>query len=761
MEDADTRVTTVQFQDESRLIASEYQGGLGRYPRLDQNTVVTPPHETELNATLRVVAQKQDAGAGKTYRPDNDVAPPGLGEQEVVDNGSAAGLIIKLSPDQPIYDGSQLFQPQDLQLRNGSDNPFTMRVKISQHIVPLTTYGLQASQTQHAPETMSLSSTARTTPSKKPTVERDYLSTDTEIHLMQVFISEVAPWMDILNKDKHFANMMPDLALKSPMLLNALLACGTMHLSLTQQQQQQQARQSSSQPSGNSNVNKACSYYDLATMELWRNLEQSPPSDCNAAECAITATVLNAYDIMNSGGNPSHPSPFPLSRSQRVAVDYHIAGCARALVKECGWNANSNSASALGTSVGVGQACFWFNGCMEVLSCLPGALMMMNSWQQTPAVWDPDQWGLDVNVDRWTTTTANSTATAATGGGVDSSSNLATVNGNDDQSSFGLRRLGAGAGAGMGYSIVNGSGEEELWAQRILYVLAKVVNFCSANNNSVSRYQETSPHDEQMRLQRRFTEWKSLNDMCDAWKSNCPRSMRPYGYAHSSSSGSLFPNVWLTKRPALIARLFYHVAMCILAQVNPVSPRDSDANRELQQHHARQVCGIAAHNKDRAVASIVTRCVATAGGVLSDRAEQTEALAILERISSETGWRLGSMANDMKRAWGVEVVEGGSNGSTSANGGNNNGGGGGGAGAGSFASALLGVGDNNGVTTPFAFETAFDITAFRCVSFSAESTTTTANNQDFFHGGSNFLLQFTYSTQLDGGSFINYRYHSL
>lgn len=132
MEDADTRVTTVQFHDESRLIASEYQGGLGRYPRLGQNTAVTPPHETELNATRRVVAQKQDAGDGKTYHPDNDVTP-GFGEQDVVDKGSdAAGLIIKLSPNQPIYDGNQLFQPQDLHLRNDSDGPFTMRIKISQ-----------------------------------------------------------------------------------------------------------------------------------------------------------------------------------------------------------------------------------------------------------------------------------------------------------------------------------------------------------------------------------------------------------------------------------------------------------------------------------------------------------------------------------------------------------------------------------------------------------------------------------------------------
>ncbi|KAK3398433.1 hypothetical protein B0T20DRAFT_352584 [Sordaria brevicollis] len=765
---------SVQFQDESRLIASEYQGGLGRYPRLDQNTVVTPPHETELNAALRVVVaahKKQDAGAGKTYRQtttDNDVAPippPGLGEQQhqqdVVDHGSgaaaASGLMIKLSPDQPTYDGSQLFQPQNFPLRNDSDNPYTMRVKICQQYttkdgwasqthsyrrrsevssavssfpqhdhrrqsiqqtVSSMTYGLQPSQPQHAPEVMTISSTTKPTPSKKPVVERDYLSTDIEIHLMQVFITEIAPWMDILNKDKQFVNMMPDLALKSPMLLNALLACGTMHLSLTQQPQPQQHQRQASQPSGNSsnvkNTTSSSSYYELATMELWRNLEQQQhsgvagsSSDRNAAECATTATVLNAYDIMSSGGNPCHPSP-PLSRSQRIHgqqqgqlvvadPNYHIAGCARALVKECGWNTNSMPASAAlggtghgtGTAglvaaagaAGIGEACFWFNACMEVLSCLqPGLVMQMNmnsmnsmssmsSWQQqtptppspTPTVWDPDQWGLDTSVDRWTTTAASNPTEGSS----------LSVSENDGQP-FGVRRVG-------GYH--GGSGEEELWAQRILYALAKVINFCAANNNSVSRYQETSPHDEQMRLQRRFTEWKSLSDMCDAWRSNCPRPMRPYGYAHSSSSGSLFPNVWLTKRPALVARLFYHVAMCILAQVNPVSPRDSEPNRELQQHHARQVCGIAAHNKDRAVTSIVTRCVATVGGVLSDRAEQSEALAILERISTEAGWRLGDMLNDMKKAWGWTVEE-----PTGASHSNNN------AGAGSFASTLLGAG---------------------------------------------------------------------
>lgn len=92
------------------------------------------------------------------------------------------------------------------------------------------------------------------------------------------------------------------------------------------------------------------------------------------------------------------------------------------------------------------------------------------------------------------------------------------------------------------------------------------------------------------------------------------------------------------------------------------------------------------------MASIVTRCVATASGVLSDRAEQSEALAILEKISTETGWRLGSMVNDMKRAWGwaVDAVEGSSTGASHSS---NN------AGAG-FASTLLGAGQQSTLELP-------------------------------------------------------------
>ena len=96
--------------------------------------------------------------------------------------------------------------------------------------------------------------------------------------------------------------------------------------------------------------------------------------------------------------------------------------------------------------------------------------------------------------------------------------------------------------------------------------------------------------------------------------------------------------------------------MCLLAQINPTNPRDSPENREAQIHHARQVCGIVAHTKDRGVSSVAIRSLAIASAVLSDRAEQTEVLAILEKIGRETGWRLEKVFIELKKTWGWETA---------------------------------------------------------------------------------------------------------
>lgn len=91
------------------------------------------------------------------------------------------------------------------------------------------------------------------------------------------------------------------------MLLNAFLACGARHLALVNPKYTE---------------DKALGYYDVATRHLLESL-QDPTRD--RVLCATTAVILNVYEIMCE------------KALQRMN---HIAG-ARALIKECGWNATS------------------------------------------------------------------------------------------------------------------------------------------------------------------------------------------------------------------------------------------------------------------------------------------------------------------------------------------------------------------------------------------------------------------------------------
>lgn len=300
-------------------------------------------------------------------------------------------------------------------------------------------------------------------PTEKTTRDLICLNTPEEIHYMQVFIKEVGIWMDSLDYEKHFSRVVPFLALKSPMLLNALLACGAKQLTLVDPEL---------------NDDMVLRYYDLSTTQLLRSL-QNP--DRHMAECATTAVVLNVYEIMSAK---------PTARMS------HIAG-ARALIRECGWNAKST---------GIARACFWINIGMEVLSCLSF------NWQ---TAWDPDQWGLSAEFMDMDAASADS----ENGGTAD--------------------RIGSGR-------------EEEDWVHRMFYIVARIANFRA----NIPRFQDPSPHDEQVRLESRFAEWQQLKALCDSWNYNCPRNMQPFGHApptQGSSTKSRFPNVWyeLTILPLL------------------------------------------------------------------------------------------------------------------------------------------------------------------------------------------------------------------
>ncbi|CAK7563996.1 MAG: hypothetical protein SEPTF4163_001879 [Sporothrix epigloea] len=428
--------------------------------------------------------------------------------------------------------------------------------------------------------------------------ERDYLNSPDEVLFMQVFVDEVGVWMDSLDRDEHFSRIIPFVALKSPMILNAFLACGVKHLTLINKSCQD---------------NKALFYYNTATTQLLRTL-QNPDRDI--VECATTAVVLNVYEIMSEKPN------------KRMS---HIAG-ARALIRECGWNAQSK---------GIGAACFWLNIGMEVLNCL--AFNFATAWK-------PDDWGLD-------TSFANPQVKSFS---VQNSLNRSDSDGKQPATEVKCKQSNPvktdHTTAIASTSATSDVGDEELWVHRIFYIVAKVVDFRA----NVTSFHQPSPQDEQLRRQERYEKWKQLKRLCAIWNRDCPRSMRPFSYlfpGQDSKKTSVFPNIWLVKRTAIIGRLFYHTAMILLHQINPDDPQDSKANQTAQHHHARQVCGIVAHTKNRGTVTVAIRSLAVAAHVLRDPREQDEVVSLFEKLAAETGWRVKRIYTELQQVWGHVIKD--------------------------------------------------------------------------------------------------------
>jgi len=113
----------------------------------------------------------------------------------------------------------------------------------------------------------------------------------------------------------------------------------------------------------------------------------------------------------------------------------------------------------------------------------------------------------------------------------------------------------------------------------------------------------------------------------------------------------------LIKRATIVGRLFYHTAMCLLAQINPVMGKEMEEMSTMQMEHARLICGIVAHVKDRGVASVALRSLAIAAECLTIRREQEEVLGIFEKIRKETGWKVGFLNKELRAKWGWQSEE--------------------------------------------------------------------------------------------------------
>lgn len=286
----------VTFEDNSREIASEYEGGIEKYTSLE------PPRKR-----------------ARLTPPDAPVY-----EYNQITTTNMSDTHLQQQPYSAYSDSSNMYSSTGTQ---GFEDPSQVLAQnYSDH------------QRQTYDQSMMLA--------QEPEPPAPPLNTREEVLYMQVFVEEVALWMDSMDKEKNFSRTLPFQALKEKMLRYALLACGVRHLTLVNPTYPEE---------------DAVNYYAESNKLLLKSL-QNPNRD--TVLCATTATVLNVYEVMSE------------KALQRMN---HIAG-ARALIKECRWD---------GSSTGIGASCFWLNVGLELFSCLHF------NWG---VAWDPDTWNIDMNM---------------------------------------------------------------------------------------------------------------------------------------------------------------------------------------------------------------------------------------------------------------------------------------------------------------------------------------------------------------------------
>ena len=244
-------------------------------------------------------------------------------------------------------------------------------------------------------------------------------------------------------------------------------------------------------------------------------------------------------------------------------------------------------------SEGVGRACFWINVGMEVLSCLEGS---DGEEGHARVAWDPDEWGVDLD---WSGSQ---------------------------------------------------SVDDEVWTMRAMYLVAKVVNFRAAGGSGRGVLA-----DPPLNHAKRLGDWTHLRSLLDAWNRFAPRTMHALGFVDPSPSGP-FPEVWIPKRAAVMARLLYHTALIILAQSHPHREREREMS-ELCTENARLIIGIARSNPDNGVANVAIRALAIATDVLRDSEQQREVLAVLRRAAENTAWNVQALLSELPRKWGWPPAE--------------------------------------------------------------------------------------------------------
>jgi hypothetical protein len=243
------------------------------------------------------------------------------------------------------------------------------------------------------------------------------------------------------------------------------------------------------------------------------------------------------------------------------------------------------------------------------------------------------------------------------------------------------------------YAATDNTVKDDTISNTLIWLLAKVVNFVSANKNFQSwqagRNSATNAEESEVSQTTKTTllaRWVSLSHELDNWFGGLPPSFRPCAridglhdvsrQSHTNRTPP-FPEIWFSNVMCASTIQNYHMARILLLIHNPNAPtayngtvssflkfyRSTEA--EIRRR-CQEVCGIALTYKSASMYVHQCQVLFVVGQCLSDQNERQLIVDLLRRLRSDYGWETEYRVQQLFAEWGWEP---GSNVQTPAEGG--------------------------------------------------------------------------------------------
>ncbi|KAL3464949.1 fungal-specific transcription factor domain-containing protein [Aspergillus heterothallicus] len=179
-------------------------------------------------------------------------------------------------------------------------------------------------------------------------------------------------------------------------------------------------------------------------------------------------------------------------------------------------------------------------------------------------------------------------------------------------------------------------------ASRSMFVLAKVINYCSREESLLA----------EINLQERVDRAKHLRTMLDEWWSHLTVEFSPLPVMTPSTSAPFRP-IWIRTPAFAVAVQLHCVAHILICSHQPcVYGIDQFLERQTSIRQCVEIiCGIAMALKDDGSSLISSQCLFIAGMFTQDSRSRECVLDLLESCRQRTGWPVHSFGDELKQQW--------------------------------------------------------------------------------------------------------------